>query len=85
MPKYGKDPSAERLAELKGRLVDPLKVGDRECPPVMMRRFKSSVLTGLPAKTERKWRIAMPPEQVRAYDTVLADQRSRNVPALEAG
>jgi len=42
------------------------------------------VLTGLPLKTEKPWRVAMPPEQVRIYDAVLADQRSRKMPALQA-
>ncbi len=81
---YGDEPSAQQIAELKGRLIDPAMVGGRECPPVMLRRFKSGVLTGLPAKTEKAWRVTMSPEQVRVYDAVISDQRSRKVPALQA-
>lgn len=81
---YGKDPTAEQVADLKSRLIDPVQVGGRECPPVTLRRFKSGVLTGLPRKTEKPWRVEMPPEQVRIYDAVLADQRSRRMPALQA-
>ena len=81
---YGKEPTAEQVADLKSRLIDPVQVGGRECPPVMLRRFKSGVLTGLPLKTEKPWRVTMPPEQVRIYDAVLADQRSRKMPALQA-
>jgi hypothetical protein len=81
---YGNEPSAEQIEGLKARLIGPVQVGGRECPPVMLRRFKSGVLTGLPAKTEQKWPVDMAPEQVRVYDAVISDQRSRKVPALQA-
>ena len=81
---YGDEPSAQQIAELKRRLIDPAMVGGRECPPVMLRRFKSGVLTGLSAKTEKPWRVTMSPEQVRVYDAVVSDQRFRKVPALQA-
>ena len=81
---YGDDAAPERYAELKDRLVEPVRIGGRDCPPVMMRRFKSGVLSGLPKKTERQWHEDMPPGQVSAYDAVLSDKRSGRSPALQA-
>lgn len=81
---YGEKVTPERLAELKARLVEPVTVGDRRCPPIMLRRFKTDVLVGLPRKTERIWREEMSAEQTRAYDAVLADQKARSTTALQA-
>ncbi len=81
---FGHDASPDKMSELKSRLVDPAQVGERSCTPLMLRRFKSGVLTGLPLKTVKPWRIRMSPAQATAYDEVLESQRSRRVPALQA-
>ena len=81
---YGKEPSAEILTQLKARLIEPTVIGDRECPPVLLRRFKSTTLTGLPKKSEIPWREVMSAEQVKVYDAVVADQQARRMPALQA-
>jgi hypothetical protein len=81
---YGEDASANLLSELKARLVGPSTFGNRQCPPVMLRRFKSGILTGLPKKVERPWREQMSVEQLHVYDAVVADQKARRVPALQA-
>jgi superfamily II DNA or RNA helicase len=81
---YGDGPSPEVLSELKSKLVESAQVGDRICPPVMLRRFKSSTLAGLPKKTEVPWREEMSAEQVRVYDAVVADQKAHRVSALTA-
>jgi hypothetical protein len=81
---YGDGPSAEALAELKDKLIAPVPVGGRLCPPVMLRRFKSSTLQGLPKKTEVPWREEMSAEQIRVYDAVVADQKAHRVSALTA-
>ena len=81
---YSEGVSPEQTAELKRRLIEPLTVGPRQCPPVMLRRFKSDILIGLPKKAERSWREEMPPQQVRVYDKVVADQKARKVHPLQA-
>jgi hypothetical protein len=81
---YGDGATPDVFAELKRQLIEPASVGDRACPPVMLRRFKADVVTGLPTKREHKWRESMPPEQVRVYDAAIADQKARRVPALQA-
>ncbi len=70
---YGKDTTPENLAGLKKQITEPhISDGRRKCEPVMLRRFKSDVLPGLPTKTDNPLRVGMSPEQVRAYDAVLA-------------
>lgn len=81
---YSLDASPDQLAALKARLTEPVQLGGRQCPQVMLRRFKSEILTGLPSKTERKWPEVMTPEQSRVYDTVLAEQRARRMEPFEA-
>ncbi len=81
---YSEKVTAERLTELKARLVEPTTIGERRCPPIMLRRFKADILIGLPKKTERIWREEMPSEQIRVYDAVLADQKARSTSALQA-
>ena len=81
---YGEDPDQADLDLLKSKLIGPVTIGEQVCPSVMLRRFKSTTLEGLPKKTEVPWREEMSPEQVRAYDAVVADQQSRRVPALQA-
>ncbi len=62
----------ERLESLQRRLVER----DTDLPPFMLRRMKDDILTGLPAKTARKYAVEMPPEQAQAYDMVLARARA---------
>lgn len=61
-----------RLEDLQQRLVER----DQELPPFMLRRMKDEILTGLPAKTARKYAVEMPPAQAQAYDLVLARARA---------
>ncbi len=61
-----------RLEDLQQRLVER----DDELPPFMLRRMKDEILTGLPAKTARKYPIEMPAIQAQAYDLVLARARA---------
>ncbi len=81
---YGDGATPEQLNELKRRLIEPVRIGDRQCPPVMLRRFKSEILVGLPKKEEHEWREDMPPEQARAYDAVVAEQKAKQVHPLQA-
>ena len=80
---YGNDANPEAVSLLKAKLVEFSMVGERECPPIMLRRFKADILEGLPRKTERVWQEVMPPEQVRAYDAAVA-QKMKDMPALQA-
>ena len=81
---YGAETGGERLVELKTRLIEPVVIDERTCPPVMLRRFKVDILVGLPAKEEVICRETMPPEQVQAYDAVVAAQRAAKGSALQA-
>jgi HJR/Mrr/RecB family endonuclease len=81
---YGEAAGPEQFAELKRKMIEPVTLGARDCPPVMLRRFKSDVLEGLPEKHERLWKEIMPPEQVRAYDAVVANHRASKGSALQA-
>lgn len=60
------------LTSLQSRLIDR----DDELPPFMLRRMKEEILSGLPAKTSRKYHVDMPPAQAAAYDRVLARARA---------
>jgi len=51
---------------------------------VMLRRFKSDILEGLPTKEERPWQEQMPEEQVRAYDAIVTGMQTANLHPLEA-
>ncbi|WP_313231886.1 DEAD/DEAH box helicase [Sphingobium yanoikuyae] len=54
---------SDALARLKSQLTDPLKGR----PPYMLRRLKSEVLDGMPAKTVHPLEQAMPATQANAY------------------
>ena len=62
---------AGALAELKERLIRPRELGGRDCAPIMLRRFKSEVLSGLPARRESVVEEVMPEVQVRAVDALI--------------
>lgn len=88
---YGNGSDEQLMASLKNRLVAPATWGEgsaaRTTPQVMLRRFKSDILIGLPPKAEKRWQEEMPTAQARAYDTVLEQMRSgtlRALPALQA-
>ena len=88
--KYGKGDNVELMDGLKTRLVSQQHWGEgtaaRTTPPVMLRRFKTEVLLGLPKKQERRWDEDMPPPQVSAYDALLSEMqagRSSHLAALQ--
>ena len=53
--------------------------------PFLMRRLKSEVLSDLPEKHEQYLYAAMPPEQERVYQTLLATLRQHVGQALDEG
>lgn len=55
------------LAALKSRLCDP----QNGVPPLLLRRLKSEVLTGLPVKHLHPMRVEMPSRQADAYRDVV--------------
>mgnify|MGYP002549905083 FL=1 len=69
--RYG---SGERAEELRERIR-----------PFLMRRLKSEVLSDLPEKHEQYLYAAMPPEQERVYQTLLATLRQHVGQALDEG
>ncbi len=69
--RYG---SGERAEELRERIR-----------PFLMRRLKSEVLSDLPEKHEQYLYAAMPPEQDRVYQTLLATLRQHVGQALDEG
>ena len=66
--------SGERAEELRERIR-----------PFLMRRLKSEVLSDLPEKHEQYLYAAMPPEQERVYQTLLATLRQHVGQALDEG
>jgi HJR/Mrr/RecB family endonuclease len=86
--RYGNGTDDTLMAGLKDRLVNHTTWGDglaaRTMPPVMLRRFKAQILTGLPAKQESRLPEVMPPPQANAYDTVLDEMRGGRLKALGA-
>lgn len=69
--RYG---SGERAEELRERIR-----------PFLMRRLKSEVMSDLPEKREQFLYAAMPPEQERVYQTLMATLREHVGRALEDG
>jgi SNF2 family DNA or RNA helicase len=57
--RYGDGSDAPLMENLKERLIQPQRWSSGETavttPPVMLRRFKSDILEGLPAKEDRPW------------------------------
>ena len=86
--RYGNGTNDNLMAALKERLVGQTTWGEgasaRTMPPVMLRRFKTQILTGLPPKNEERWQEPMPTAQVKAYDAVLEDMRGGRLKALAA-
>lgn len=73
--RYGDGTDEALMEELKTQLTEQQKIGDRKVPPVMLRRFKSDILT-LPPKTERIWIEDMPAEQAGRYDKLIDEARA---------
>ena len=86
--RYGNGTDDALMADLKDRLVGQTVWGEgtsaRTVPPVMLRRFKTQILSGLPPKSEERWQEPMPAAQVKAYDAVLEDMRGGRLKALAA-
>jgi HJR/Mrr/RecB family endonuclease/superfamily II DNA or RNA helicase len=89
--RYGNGTDEALMISLKERLVNQTTWGEdpsaRKMPPVMLRRFKSQILEGLPPKKEERWDEPMPPEQAHAYDAILDDMRAgrrKSLAALQA-
>lgn len=80
---YGAENAAEARSELKEKLIGPSLKGDRVCPPIMLRRFKSDILTSLPARHAPEISEVMPEVQARKYDALLAEARDQRWPALK--
>ena len=59
--------NTEALAALKQRLCDP----QNGVPPLLLRRLKSEVLSGLPTKHVHPMRVQMPAPQADAYRDVV--------------
>lgn len=81
--RYGEADAAAR-AELKAHLVEPRKTEHLTLPSVMLRRFKTQILDGLPEKTVQAPEETMPPEQAAAYSAVVQDMHSKARTALGA-
>ncbi|MBB3771996.1 hypothetical protein FHS55_002605 [Angulomicrobium tetraedrale] len=58
------DGGEEELKRLKSQLDAPR---NDQSPPVLLRRMKSEILEGLPAREIRRERVTMPAEQAEAY------------------
>jgi hypothetical protein len=67
---YG-EADASRRDELRSKLVEPVAFDGKTLQPVMLRRFKSSELEGLPTRRTQVVSETMPEIQARAYDAVL--------------
>lgn len=63
----------EDLKRLKARL-DESPTPERS--PVLMRRMKAEILEGLPARSESRVTVTMPPAQAEAYEQALARARA---------
>lgn len=76
------------LQGLKDRITSQQTWGEgdaaRVTPPVMLRRFKTEILLGLPLKEERRWDEDMPPEQISAYDALLSEMQAGKLKPLAA-
>ena len=78
------EPDPERRTELKERLSEPARRGDKLLQPVMLRRFKAHTLKGLPARSIVPVREPMPEVQAQAYDAVRRGGDGRPGQALAA-
>jgi superfamily II DNA or RNA helicase len=62
----------DALKELKAKLDEP----GPDRPAVMLRRMKEQILVGLPTKTIKPYRVAMPPAQSAAYEKAVREAQS---------
>jgi SNF2 family DNA or RNA helicase len=86
--RYGNGSDDDLMGSLKDRLISETTWGKndavRTTPCVMLRRFKTDILLGLPPKTERRWDEEMPPSQTKAYDAVLTEMQAGRQKPLAA-
>jgi hypothetical protein len=72
------------ISKLKDKVVTDQRIEDRDYPRVMLRRFKTDILKGLPARHENHVEEMMPEAQAAAVDAILAEARREAWPAIKA-